>query len=110
MESKQKQVVTERPGNLAETMGLRRPFWMAASLSDLGLTAEEVVAVPELKRIVEKYAQPCVEADWWLAGGNLQSCPKHKRRFTMGRCPGHVDRIEEEGAEPLPRPGAHGVQ
>ena len=87
-----------RPGNLAESMGLQRPFWMAASLSDLGLTAEQVEQIPELKRIVHEYAKPCVEADWWLAGGDRRFCPKHTRRFTIGRCPGHVDRIAEESA------------
>ena len=99
MESKQKQAEVERPGNLAESMGLQRPYWMAASLSDLGLTAEQVEQVPELKRVVDEYARPCVEADWWPTGG-VTYCPKHKRRFSVSKCPGHVDRIAEEGAAP----------
>ena len=82
----------ERPGRLDESMGLQRPFWLAASLSDLGLTAEQVDRIPELKRLVDEYAKPCSESDWWLAGGELLFCPKHKRRFSLGRCPGHVDR------------------
>ena len=91
----------ERPGNLAESMGLQRPFWLAASLADLGLTAEQVEEIPELKRIVKEYSQPCDEADWWLAGGTVVYCPKHKRRFTIS-CPGHVERIDVEGAAPAP--------
>ena len=100
MVNEQTTVEMERPGSLAKSMGLQRPFWMAASLSDLGLTAEQVDQIPELKRVVEEYAQPCVEADWWLAGGGVVWCPKHGRRFRISRCPGHVDRIAVEGAIP----------
>ena len=42
----------QRPGRLAESMGAQRPFWLAASLSDLGLAAEQVDEIPELKRRV----------------------------------------------------------
>ena len=98
MENGQQAAESERPGNLADSMGLQRPFWMAANLSDLGLTAEQVDQIRELKRVVEEYAQPCVEADWWLAGGGLRFCPKHKRRFSVSGCPGHVDRIAVDGA------------
>ena len=98
MKNGQTTAEVERPGNLAESMGLQHPFWMAASLTDLGLTAEQVGQIPELKRVVDEYAQPCEEADWWLAGGDRRYCPKHTRRFTIGSCPGHVDRIEVESA------------
>ena len=88
----------QRPGRLDVSMGLQRPFWLAASLSDLGLTAEQVDRIPELKCLVDEYAKPCSESDWWLAGGGLLFCPKHKRRFSLGRCQGHHERISMERA------------
>ena len=74
---------------------MQQPFWLDSSLSDLGLTAENVRQIPELARHVDEYAEPCVESDWWPAGG-IMFCPKHKRRFGLGRCPGHLDRVEIE--------------